>query len=101
MIKLMFKLRNSEEGVPMEKKKSAPEFEERELEDIGPVDSDRVMVLKKEPLPRKVMLMNAGVKEIRCVCCIQIKPIAEAEDLGDSWVCGECLSEAAEKRRCA
>jgi hypothetical protein len=84
-------------------KKNSPEVkeQERELEDIEPVESDRVVVLKKEPLSRKVMLMNAGVKEVRCVCCVQIKPIAEAEDLGDGWVCGECLSEAEEQRRYA
>jgi hypothetical protein len=83
-------------------KKNSPELKEQEweFEDIEPVESDRVVVLKKKPLSRKVMLMHAGVKEIRCLCCVQIKPITEAEDLGDGWVCGECLSEAAEERRC-
>jgi hypothetical protein len=86
----------------MGKKRNAPQLEEEdwEFEDLEPVESDRVVVLKKDPLPRKVMLMAAGVKEIRCVCCGRIAPIASAEDFDDGWICGECLSESAEKRRC-
>jgi hypothetical protein len=83
------------------KRKNAPELEEQEweLEDIEPVESDRVLVLKKEPLPRKLQLIDAGAKEIRCLCCVRIRPIAEAEELGDGWICGECAAEAEEARR--
>jgi hypothetical protein len=72
-------------------------FEEAEA--AGPEWQDRTLVLAKEPLPRKVQLMAAGVKEIRCVCCNRIRPIAGAEELGEGWMCGDCLSDAADGRR--
>ena len=73
------------------------EFENTELPDQE--QSDRRLVLVKEPLPRKVQLMGAGVREIRCVHCVKIKPIAGAEDLGEGWICGECLSDALKNGR--
>ena len=70
------------------------EFEEAELPEEE--RRDRTLVLGKEPLPRKVMLMAVGIKEIRCMCCVRIKPIASAEELGQGWICEDCLSGATE-----
>ncbi len=77
--------------------------EERESGEMEPPDpelQDRTLVLRKEPLPRKVQLMAAGVKEIRCIGCLRIRPIAGAEELAEGWVCEDCLPEATEERRC-
>ena len=88
----------------MGKKKNAATPVEREYE-LGDTEAsaqqytDRVVVLKKEPLPRKAMLMNAGVKDVRCVWCLRIKPIATAEELGDGWICEACLSDVEDTRR--
>jgi hypothetical protein len=89
----------------MEKKGGSvkPVEREYELDDAELVDqqyTDRVVVLKKEPLPRKVMLTNTGVKDIRCVWCLRIKPLATAEELGDGWICEACLSDVEHTRRC-
>jgi hypothetical protein len=78
-----------------------PEAQEWDSEDAELSDqeyADRVVVLRKEPIPRKVRLMDAGVKEIRCVHCVRIKPLAGAEELGDGWICGDCLSDAQARR---
>ena len=75
--------------------------EEWEFEEPEPPDEeDRTLVLGKAPRPRKVMLLAAGVKEIRCIRCAQIRPIAGAEELGERWICGDCLSDATEERKC-
>lgn len=58
---------------------------------------DRTVVLSKEPLPRKVKLIASGVEEIRCVSCRRVKPIADADEYGEGWICGECLSESKEE----
>jgi len=70
------------------------EFEQTELDEEEFLD--RTLVLRREPLPRKVHLIAAGVKEIRCIACGQIKPIAGAEELGEGWICEDCLINAAE-----
>jgi hypothetical protein len=72
------------------------EFEDTELSDQE--YADRVLVLRKEPIPRKVRLMDVGVKEIRCVYCLRIRPIAEAEEFGDGWICEDCLSDVQARR---
>jgi hypothetical protein len=69
-------------------------FEEADAADAE--YQDRTLVLAKEPLPRKVQLMAAGVKEIRCIRCNRVKPIAGAEELGEGWICEDCLSDAAD-----
>ena len=74
------------------------EFEETELPDEE--CQDRTRVLRKEPVPRKVMLIAAGVKEIRCICCVRIRPIEGAEELGEGWICEDCLSDTTEERKC-
>jgi hypothetical protein len=52
---------------------------------------ERTLVLKAVPRSRKVQLMAQGAKEIRCGFCGRIRPIAGAEELGDQWVCEDCL----------
>lgn len=77
--------------------------EEWEFEEADQPDEecqDRTLVLGKEPRPRKAMLIAAGVKEIRCIYCVRIRPIAGAEELGEGWVCEDCLSEETEERKC-
>ncbi len=61
--------------------------------------TDRVVVLEKEPLSRKTMLIEAGAKEVRCTWCIRVKPLATAEEVGDGWLCEDCLSEMEETPR--
>jgi len=74
------------------------ELDETELQEEECMD--RTLVLRREPLPRKVHLIAAGVKEIRCIACGQIRPIAGAEELGEGWICEECLIDAAEAGKC-
>ncbi len=86
----------------MGSKKSAAVAQEHdsEVDDLEFSDQeclDRTLVLRREPLPRKVQLMSAGVREIRCVSCVRIRPIAEAEEVGEGWICEDCLSEALER----
>lgn len=92
-----------ENGCVMKKKNMIePEEQEWELEDAEPFEPERmegVLVLKKEPLPRKAKLIEAGVKEVRCIWCMRIKPIATAEELGDGWICEECLSDVETTQR--
>ncbi len=73
------------------------ETEELELPDAG--RQDRTLILNREPPARKGQLMAYGVKEIRCISCIRIRPIAGAEEYGDGWICEDCLSEEAQERK--
>ena len=73
------------------------DIDEIEVPDEGSLD--RTLVLRREPVPRKTHLMAAGVKDIRCICCGQIRPIAGAGDLGEGWICEDCLSDTAERRK--
>ena len=88
----------------MGSKKSAaaahePEWENDDIDLSNQENQDRTLVLRREPMPRKVQLISAGVKEIRCVSCVQIRPIAGAEELGDGWICEECVSAVVKSRR--
>jgi hypothetical protein len=88
-------------GITMTNKKNAAKKHDEELElEETELDEeeylDRTLVLRREPLPRKVHLIAAGVKEIRCIACGQIKPIAGAEELGEGWICEDCLNSSAE-----
>lgn len=60
---------------------------------------DRTLKLNREPPARKGQLMAQGVREIRCLCCIQIRPIAGAEEYSGGWICEDCLSEAMQERK--
>ena len=75
------------------------EWELAETELTDQECEDRTLVLGKEPPSRKVQLMAAGVKEIRCICCVRIRPIAVAEEFGEGWICEDCLSDAPEEPR--
>ncbi len=65
------------------------DYEETTPDDEG---RDRTVVLIKAPIPRKLQLMALGVREIRCMCCIRVMPIAGAEELDEGWICEDCLS---------
>lgn len=84
-------------GEVMAKKSSAlkdhDQFELEETEAYDQEFQERTLVLRREPLPRKVHLMASGVQQIRCISCMQVKPIAGAEELGEGWVCGDCIAE--------
>jgi hypothetical protein len=64
-----------------------------DMELSGGTYQERTLVLKAVPPSRKVQLMAHGVKEIRCTCCGQIRPIANAEESEEGWVCGDCVPE--------
>jgi hypothetical protein len=72
------------------------EFEESEVLDSE--FEDRTLILRREPLPRKAKLIASGVEEIRCLYCTRVKPIAGAEELGEGWICEDCLSDAEERK---
>jgi hypothetical protein len=84
----------------MMKKKDTIKPEELEWEPEDTERLDGILILKKEPLSRKTKLIEAGVKEVRCVWCLRIKPIATAEEIGDGWLCEGCLSDLETTRRC-
>jgi hypothetical protein len=80
----------------MSRKSSAAKSHEEEYElyeeELLTEDcQDRTLILTKQPIPRKAHLMAAGVREIRCMCCQQVRPLAEAEDFGEGWVCRDCF----------
>jgi LSD1 subclass zinc finger protein len=52
---------------------------------------ERTLVLKVEPRPRRIQLMAQGAKEIRCICCHRIRPLAGAEECDEGWICEECV----------
>jgi hypothetical protein len=74
--------------------------EMEELEIPGGEYDDRTLVLKKEIPPRKVQLMAHGVREIRCLCCNQIRPIAGAEEIEEGWICEYCMAEMMAEPKC-
>jgi hypothetical protein len=58
---------------------------------------EMTLTLKAAPPSRKVQLIAHGVKEIRCACCGQIRPIAGAEDSEEGWICEDCLPDMADE----
>ncbi len=75
-------------------------FDDEELDDLElpeRPDNEPKLILKREPPDRKEQLMAHGVREIRCACCVQIRPIESAVEFSDGWICKECVSEAAEQ----
>lgn len=59
---------------------------------------EKTVVLKAPP-SWKAQLMADGVKEIRCTCCHQIRPLAGAEDSEEGWICEDCLVEMMQEPR--
>jgi hypothetical protein len=51
---------------------------------------DRTLVLRRDPLPRKMGLIAAGAKEIRCISCNCVRPLAGAQEYGEGWLCEDC-----------
>jgi hypothetical protein len=64
-----------------------------DIEQSGNENQEGALILKAAPRSWKARLMADGVKEIRCTCCRQIRPLAGAEDFEEGWVCEDCLLE--------
>jgi len=67
-----------------------------ELDDIDLSEGggqERTLILKAAPRSRRVQLIAQGAKEIRCICCYQIRPLARAEESEDGWICEDCAPE--------
>lgn len=56
---------------------------------------ERALTLKMAPRSRKRELIARGAKEIRCIHCHQIKPLAGAEESAGEWVCEDCCCDGA------
>jgi len=64
-----------------------------EFDDVEPpelVAQERTLVLKAAPQSRRVYLIAQGAREIRCICCNQIRPLAGAEEAQEGWICEDC-----------
>ena len=64
------------------------ELDDMELSDEG--CQEMRLILKNEPPSWKARLLAHGAEEIRCTCCGQIRPLAEAEESEEGWICGDC-----------
>lgn len=70
------------------------------LEDIELWDNqyqERTLILKAAPPSRRAQLMAHGAIEIRCLRCSQIKPLANAEESDEGWICKDCMTVRAQK----
>lgn len=78
----------------MKRKNTAEIFQGNdEADDISLFDdviTDRTLILKADPPSRKSQLIAGGAKEIRCAICNIVKPLFNAEESLDGWICGEC-----------
>ncbi len=87
----------------MKKGKKAAEvrkYDEEELDDLElpeRPETEPRLVLKREPPDRKEQLMAHGVREIRCACCVQIRPIANAVEFSEGWICEDCFTEGTQE----
>ena len=71
-----------------------------ELDDIEVSESgsqERTLILKTVPRSRKGELIARGAKEIRCIRCHQIRPLAGAEESEEGWVCEVCVLPSGKK----
>ena len=66
------------------------EIDDIELPEGG--DQGRILILKAVPRSRRVQLIAQGAKEIRCICCDQVRPLAGAVESEEGWVCENCVS---------
>ena len=69
---------------------SNSELDDIELSESG--DQARTLILKAAPRSRRVQLIAQGAKEIRCICCDQVRPLAGAVESEEGWVCEDCVS---------
>jgi len=67
------------------------ELDDIELSNGG--GQERTLILKAVPRSKRVQLIAQGAKEIRCICCGQIRPLAGAEEFEEGWICEDCLPE--------
>jgi LSD1 subclass zinc finger protein len=80
----------------MKKGRNTAEFlgSDGELDDLEVSEGggqERTLILKAVPRSRRVQLITQGAKEIRCICCDQIRPLAGAEESEEGWICEDCL----------
>jgi hypothetical protein len=71
-----------------------------ELNDMGPSDDkwqERTLILKAAPPSRRAQLMAHGAIEIRCMRCGRIRPLANAEEYEEGWICEHCVSIMTQK----
>ena len=54
---------------------------------------ERTLILKAAPRSRRAQLITQGAKEIRCICCYQIRPLAGAGESEEGWICEDCVPE--------
>jgi hypothetical protein len=72
-------------------------------EELGGVElsdnqyQERTLILKSAPPSRRAQLIAHGAIEVRCLRCSQIKPLAKAEESDEGWICGDCITERAQK----
>ena len=71
------------------------ELDDIELSDGG--GQERTLILKAVPRSKRVQLIEQGAKEIRCICCHQIRSLAGAEESEEGWICEDCLPEIMQK----
>jgi hypothetical protein len=67
------------------------EFDDIELLEGG--GQERTLILKAVPRSKRVQLIAQGAREIRCISCHQIRPLAGAEESEEGWICEDCLLE--------
>ena len=49
-------------------------------------DQGRTLILKAALQSKRVQLIAEGVKEKRCICCDQIRPLAGAVESEEGWI---------------
>jgi hypothetical protein len=88
----------------MKKAKNTAEIivSDDELDEIEVLEGggqERLLILKTAPRSRRVQLIAQGAKEIRCISCVQIRPLAGAEETEEGWVCEDCMPETMKRSR--
>jgi len=73
------------------------ELDEIELPEGG--GQERLLILKTAPRSRRVQLIAQGAREIRCISCVQIRPLAGAEETEEGWICEDCMPKMTERNR--
>jgi len=71
------------------------ELDEIELPEGG--GQERSLILKTAPRSRRVQLIAQGAREIRCISCVQIRPLAGAEETEEGWICEDCMPKMTER----
>ena len=78
---------------------SDDEFDDIELSEDG--DHERTLILKAAPPSRRVQLIAHGAREIRCICCYEIRSLAGAEESEEGWICEDCVREIMQETKYA